>query len=106
MDTGRNDMPTKGANKVTIVRNRKCRKSDVIVRFLEEDKIPFEVHYLGEEKIANELARKYGILASPGIIIGKKTVNPYELIEYCRVKNPEATREHFDKLIAEAENSS
>jgi len=56
-------------NKIVIVRNRKCRKSDVVVRFLSQEQMSFEVFYLGEDKKADELAKKYGILASPGIII-------------------------------------
>ena len=97
-------MSANSSDKITIVRNRKCRKSDAIVRFLEQEKIPFELFYLGEEMIADDLARKYGILTSPGIIIGGKTVNPYDLVEHCKVKDPDSTKKLFWKLISGAES--
>ena len=36
-------------NKITIVSNRKCRKSDVVVRFLAKENILHQVLYLGED---------------------------------------------------------
>ncbi len=85
---------------VTIIRNRKCRKSDIVVRFLEKEKIPFRAFYLGEDRIADELARKYSILSSPGIIIGKKTINPYELVAQCKVKDPDSAKKLFERLLS------
>ena len=91
------------ARTVTIIRNRKCRKSDIVVRFLEKEKIPFKAFYLGEDRIADELARKYSILSSPGIIIGKKTINPYDLIAQCKVKDPASAKKLFERLLSESE---
>ncbi|MGB9736108.1 MAG: hypothetical protein ACPL1H_07745 [bacterium] len=91
------------ARTVTIIRNRKCRKSDIVVRFLERAKIPFKAFYLGEDRVVYELARKYNILSSPGIIIGKKTINPYNLIAQCKVKNHNSTRKLFEKLLSNPE---
>jgi arsenate reductase-like glutaredoxin family protein len=88
---------------ITIIRNRKCRKSDIVVRFLEKEKIPFKAFYLGEDKIADELAKKYSILSSPGIIIGKKTINPYDLLAHCKVKDPDSTKKLFEKLLSNPE---
>jgi arsenate reductase-like glutaredoxin family protein len=88
---------------VTIIRNRKCRKSDIVVRFLEKEKIPFKAFYLGEDKIADELAKKYSILSSPGIIIGKKTINPYDLLAHCKVKDPDLTKKLVLKLLSNPE---
>ena len=34
------------ARTVIIIRNRKCRKSDIVVRFLEKEKIPFKANCL------------------------------------------------------------
>ena len=85
---------------VTIIRNRKCRKSDIVVRFLEKEKIPFKAFYLGEDGIADDLAQKYSILSSPGIIIGKKTINPYELIAHCKVKDSASTKKLFERLLS------
>ncbi len=89
---------------IVIVRNRKCRKSDVVVRFLGQEQMAFEVLYLGEDKEADELAKKYGILASPGIIINGTTINPYQLVEHCKVKDSEGTKKIFLQLLDEAEN--
>lgn len=90
-------------HRMLILRNRKCRKSDVIVRFLGQEQMSFEVLYLGEQKEADEFAKSYGILASPGIIINGKAVNPYQLVEHCRVKDPEGTKRLFLRLLEEAE---
>ena len=62
-----------------------------------------EVLYLGEDKQADELAKKYGILASPGIIINGTAVNPYQLVEHCKVKDAEGTKKLFLGLLEEAE---
>jgi glutaredoxin len=90
-------------HRIIIVRNRKCRKSDIVVRFLSQEQMPFEVLYLGEDKEADELARKYEILASPGIIINGTAVNPYQLVEHCKVKDVKGTKKLFLKLLEEAE---
>ena len=90
-------------HRIIIVRNRKCRKSDVVVRFLGQEQMSFEVLYLGEDKQADELAKKYGILASPGIIINGTAVNPYQLVEHCKVKDSEGTKKLFLRLLEEAE---
>ncbi|OYV85202.1 MAG: hypothetical protein B7Z63_05825 [Ignavibacteriae bacterium 37-53-5] len=91
-------------HRVIILRNRKCRKSDVVVRFLGQEQMSFEVRYLGEEKEADDLAKKYGILASPGIIINGTPVNPYQLVEHCKVKDAEGTKKIFLQLLDEAED--
>ncbi len=90
-------------HKIIIVRNRKCRKSDVVVRFLGHEQMSFEVLYLGEDQTADELAKIYGILASPGIIINGNAVNPYQLVEHCKVKDPEGTKRLFLQLLEKAE---
>ena len=87
---------------VTIIRNKNCRKSDIVVRFLGKEKIPFKTFYLGKDRIADELARKYSILSSPGIIIGKKTINPYELIAQCKIKDPDSAKKLFERLLSDS----
>ncbi len=88
---------------IIIIRNRKCRKSDVVVRFLGQEQMSFEVLYLGEDQEADKLATKYGILASPGIIVNGVAVNPYQLVEQCKVKDAEATKKLFLRLLEDAE---
>ncbi len=92
------DKKTRG--KVIVVRTPKCRKSDVIIRFLQKHNIPHEVYILGRDRQAESLARKFRILASPGIIVGGQILNPYHLIENCQVKEPEKTKEKIQSLLA------
>lgn len=78
--------------KVLVLRTRSCRKSDIIIRFLEQENIPHEVKYLEDDPEAQALAKKYKIKASPGIIVNKQLLNPYQLLEKCRIKHPQQTR--------------
>ncbi len=88
--------------KVTLLRTRQCRKSDVVLRFLRENNIPHEILYMETDPQAQRLAKKFNIMASPGIIIGDKALNPYELVARCQVKKPEETRALFRKLLDES----
>ncbi len=96
-------MDTEKGGRVIVLRTRRCRKSDVVLRFLNEHHIPHTVKYLETDKEAQQLAEKYNIMSSPGIIISGKTFNAYELVEHCQVKDPENTREKFINLLKEAE---
>jgi len=99
------DENIKMTDQIIIVRNRRCRKSDVVVRFLEQENIPHRVLFLGEDAEADRLAKQYHLKASPGIIINGQTVNPYHLIDKCRVKYPEQTKARFlDMLNAAGES--
>ncbi len=88
-------------NTVLIVRNRRCRKSDVVVRFLEQEGIPHRVLYLGEDTEADALAQQYNLKASPGIIVNGESVNPYHLVEKCRIKDPENAKKRLRQLLGE-----
>ena len=88
-------------DKILILRTRKCRKSDVIIRFLNEYNIPHIIKYVEDDKEAQELFKKFNLKASPGIIINNHIVNPYNLIENCRVKAPKQTKDKFLKLLNE-----
>ncbi len=88
-------------NKVLILRTKRCRKSDVVVRFLKENNIPHIIKYVEDDEEAQRLYKKYNLKASPGIIINGELFNPYSLVENCKVKNPEATKAEFLKLLEE-----
>ncbi len=88
-------------NTVLIVRNRRCRKSDVVVRFLEQEGIPHRVLYLGENAEADALAQQYNLKASPGIIVNGESVNPYHLVEKCRIKDTENAKKRLRQLLRE-----
>ncbi len=91
---------------VTVVRNRRCRKSDVVVRFLEQEHIPYRVLYLGEDPEADQLASTYRLKASPGIIINGESINPYHLVEKCRIKHPETVKRRFLEMLKAAEEQA
>lgn len=88
-------------NKVLIIRTRRCRKSDVVIRFLKENNIPHTVKYVEDDKEAQKLTAKYNLKSSPGIIVNGEILNPYKLVERCKVKMPRETREKFLKLLNE-----
>ena len=88
------------SNKVLILRTKRCRKSDVVIRFLEEENIPFEVKYLETDPEAQRLAKEFGIQSSPGIIVnGQLLFNPYQLIEKCRIKEPDKAKQRIQELL-------
>jgi glutaredoxin len=86
-------------NKVLILRTTRCRKSDVMIRFLEENKIPFEVRFVDTDESAAKLAEEYNFKASPVIIVNGKTFNPYEIIKNCKVQNPEELRDEINREL-------
>lgn len=88
-------------DKILILRTRRCRKSDVIIRFLNEYNIPHIIKYVEDNEEAQKLFRKFKLKASPGIIINGNTVNPYGLIENCQVKAPQKTKDKFLELLNE-----
>ncbi len=96
-------MEKQKSGKVIVLRTKRCRKSDVVLRFLNENQIPHTVKYLETDKEAQQLAEKYHIMSSPGIIINGKTFNAYELVEHCQVKDPDNTRKTFIDLLKKAE---
>ena len=87
-------------SEILILRTERCRKSDVIIRFLEKQNIPHKIKYLEKDADAQRLAKRYRILSSPGILAGGRLFNPYEWIENCQVKNPRA----FKQLLLDALN--
>lgn len=86
-------------DKILLLRTQKCRKSDVVTRFLKQENIPHEIKYLESDPEAQQLAQKYKIRSSPAIIINEQIFNPYQLIEKCQIKHPEETKQLFFKLL-------
>ena len=69
---------------ITVVRGQRCRRSDLIVRALQAQGIPFRlVQAEGEEGRA--LIAEYDLRASPGILVDGRSINPFDLIHDCRV---------------------
>ncbi len=86
-------------SQVIILRPRRCRRSDRIVDFLQQEKIPYRIYYLNEDEEAQQLARKFQILASPGIIINGRAVNPHQLIAKCQMKDRKMAKAYIKKLL-------
>jgi len=90
-------------NKVLILRTKRCRKSDVVVRFLKENNIPHIIKYVEDDEEAQKLYKKYKLKASPGIIINGELLNPYNLVNNCKVVDPEGTKRRFLELLKSGE---
>lgn len=69
-----------------------CRRSKAILAYLEENDIPYSRIDLASPD-GQEMAERYEIRSSPGIIVDGELVNPFDLLirPACRV-NDEAAR--------------
>ena len=67
---------------IIIVRTPVCRRSDLIMKILDDNNIPYTVKYLNTEE-GRTLKKKYGIKASPGIIVDNKFVNVVSNMDKC-----------------------
>ncbi len=63
-----------------------CRRSAKIIKYLQEQDIPFERIDLGSSE-GEALMAKHHFLASPGILVDGISINPYALLiqEECRI---------------------
>jgi arsenate reductase-like glutaredoxin family protein len=59
---------------ILLIRSQKCCKSNHVERFLEESGLPYVVKYV-DDPGAEEIIEKFGIKASPGIILGEQPIN-------------------------------
>lgn len=69
---------------ITLVRGMRCRRSDLIVRFLQDQGIPFRL-VQAESEEGRALIAKHDLRASPGILVGGRSVNPFDLIHDCHI---------------------
>ena len=86
-------------HEIIILRTRRCRKSDLIIQFLETEQVPHVVKSLETDAEAQRLARELNILSSPGIIVNGQVVNPYQMIENCQIKDREKAKELLKNLM-------
>lgn len=86
---------------ITILRTRQCRRSDLIIKFLQAEKIPHTVKSLEDDPAAQRLAQKFDIRSSPGIIVNDQVVNPYQIIGNCQIKDREKAKELLENLLNE-----
>ena len=91
----------KDGRKIIILRTRNCRKSNLIIKFLQDHDIPHEVKSLESDPEAQRLAEQLNILSSPGIVVNGKVVNPYELIENCQISNPHEKKQILQEMLEE-----
>lgn len=86
---------------ITILRTRQCRRSDLIIKFLQAEKIPHTVKSLEDDPEAQRLAQQFDIRSSPGIIVNGQVVNPYQMIENCQITDREKARKLLTNLLNE-----
>ncbi len=86
---------------IMILRTRQCRRSDLIIKFLQAEKIPYTVKSLEDDPEAQRLAQQFDIRSSPGIIVNEQVVNPYQMIENCQIKDRAKARQLLENLLNE-----
>jgi glutaredoxin len=84
---------------IIILRTRQCRRSDLIIKFLQAEKIPHVVKSLETDPEAQRLAQKFDLRSSPGIIVNGQVVNPYQMIENCQIKDRVKARQLLEDLL-------
>ncbi len=89
------------SSQIIILRTRNCRKSNLIIKFLEDEQVPHVVKSLETDAEAQWLAKELNIFSSPGIIVNGQAINPYQLIENCQIKDREKAKRLLDDLLNE-----
>jgi len=64
---------------IIIIPAPSCRRSKRIMRYLDEKGIPYRRVDLDSPE-GNELSHRFGFLASPGILVNGKSINPFDLL--------------------------
>ena len=67
-------------NDIIILPAHNCRRSKKIIEYLTSKGIPFTRIPL-ESPEGRALAAKHGMLASPGILVNGKSINPFDLLK-------------------------
>lgn len=72
-----------------------CRRSRKILEYLQSHDIPFKRIDL-ETPEGQALMQRYGMRASPGILVNGVSINPYDMLlqPQCKV-NPQAAKKIF-----------
>lgn len=70
-----------------------CRRNQAVLAYLEANKVPYERIELASTQ-GQEMAERYEIRSSPGIIVDGELVNPFDLLiqPACRVDEKAARR--------------
>ena len=78
---------------ITILPAEGCRRSQAVLTYLEANEIPYERIDLATEQ-GQEMAERYEIRSSPGIIVDGEMVSPFDLLiqPACRVDEAAARR--------------
>ena len=84
---------------IIILRTRQCRRSDLIIKFLQAENIPHVVKSLENDPEAQRLAQKFDLRSSPGIIVNGQMVNPYQLLENCQIKDRVKAKRLLEDLL-------
>jgi glutaredoxin len=76
---------------ITVLPAQGCRRSRKILEYLEQHAIPFSRIDLESDE-GQVLAERYGLRASPGILVDGQAINPFDLLiqPQCRVNQAAA----------------
>jgi len=77
---------------ITILPARGCRRSRKVIEYLEARHIPF-VRVELESAEGQALAAQYDLRASPGILVGDVSINPFDVLiqPECQVDEEKAS---------------
>lgn len=64
---------------ITILPAQGCRRSRKILDYLEQHGVPFTRIALESDE-GQALAERYGLRASPGILVNGRPINPFDLL--------------------------
>jgi len=76
-------------NELIVLRGKNCRRSQRIIAWLEAEKIPFSLYEMDTPE-GQQLAKNYNVLASPGLIKAGRVINPFDILQDCRVNETAA----------------
>ena len=76
---------------ITILPAKGCRRSRKIMKYLQDNRIPFQRIEL-DSKEGMHLKNEYNFLASPGILVDGVSINPFDLFirPECRIDEQKA----------------
>lgn len=85
-------------HQILLIRLYQCRQSDMVEQSLKKVELPFRVKYYDNPDF-REIIEKFRIKVSPGIVVGEPSINPYDIIGKCKIKNPEQLERHLKELL-------
>lgn len=76
-------------NRLIVLRGTHCHRSQRVLAWLEEHRIPFTFYELTSTE-GQALAEQYEVRTSPGLIKNGRAINPFYFLHECKVDEPTA----------------